>query len=154
MIFSDGHSSQVSLETIGFCMERGIELMCLPPQSTHRLNPLDTNFNALLNRMWFDQLRTLLSASEKVVLTKNEFFHTVWQEKRQKLSLIFGGFNRCGLYPLSKPTTAADFNACEAFENHPSPSDVLANDTSIPSTSMVIVSNNRALRVTTPSPAH
>ena len=85
--------------------------------STYRVQPLDTNFNAHLQRMLSDQLQKCLGEScshdERIL----PIFCPVWPKMKQKRSLIIDGFNDCGLYPFRNPATAADVNAGEAFEN-------------------------------------
>ena len=48
LLFLNGHKSHIRIEAAEFCVENGIELLCLPPHTTHRLQPLDTHFNKIL----------------------------------------------------------------------------------------------------------
>ena len=41
MLIVDGHNSHVSSKIIEFCVQNGIELVCLPPHTTQHLQPLD-----------------------------------------------------------------------------------------------------------------
>nr|CAI5845243.1 unnamed protein product [Callosobruchus analis] len=44
IVFVDGHSSHLSLSLSNLCRENGIILICLPPNTTHLLQPLDVAF--------------------------------------------------------------------------------------------------------------
>ena len=37
----DGHASHFSWEFLSFCLEHNMLVLCLPPHSTHILQPLD-----------------------------------------------------------------------------------------------------------------
>ena len=41
LLIVDGHASHISTEFIKFCNEKKIILLCLPPHTTHMLQPLD-----------------------------------------------------------------------------------------------------------------
>ena len=41
VLIVDGHDSHVTIEFIRFCVESSIRLYCLPPHTTHLLQPLD-----------------------------------------------------------------------------------------------------------------
>ena len=49
-IFLDVHASHCSYDALKFCTENAIELICIPPHCSHRLQPLDTHFNMPLRR--------------------------------------------------------------------------------------------------------
>ena len=48
----DGHSSHIDLEVSKFCSENQILLYCLPPHSSHLLQPLDVGFFRSLKAAW------------------------------------------------------------------------------------------------------
>ena len=120
ILFMDGHSSHLTVEAINFCVDHDIEILCLPPHSSHRLQPLDTHFNKPMKASWADEVKRYLSQSEKVVLTKYEFgkvFSRVWASMQTKNDLIRRGFDHCGLFPLRNPTSKADFYLSQAYQN-------------------------------------
>ena len=41
ILFVDGHKSHVTLEVIDLAREKNVILFCLPPHTTHALQPLD-----------------------------------------------------------------------------------------------------------------
>ena len=46
----DGHYSHISLELIKLARDNNIHLLCLPPNTTHILQPLDVGLFAVLKK--------------------------------------------------------------------------------------------------------
>lgn len=118
ILFLDGHTSHITVESIQFANESGIELFCLPPHSSHRLQPLDTHFNKPLKAKWSEVLSKYLKQSDKVFLNKTVFvevFSEVWNYMTSRPDLLINGFTHCGLFPLKNPTTSADFEKSKSF---------------------------------------
>jgi len=60
IVFLDGHSSHLTMHLGKFCKENQIILVCLFPNTTHILQPLDVSVFAPLKAKWkstFSQLR-------------------------------------------------------------------------------------------------
>ena len=52
LVLLDGHSSHINLATAKFTQRNGILLYCLPPHTTHVLQPCDVGVFRLLNNNW------------------------------------------------------------------------------------------------------
>lgn len=52
MLIVDGHGSHVSLEFIDFCIKNQIVALCLPPHTTHILQPLDVGIFGPLSQTY------------------------------------------------------------------------------------------------------
>jgi hypothetical protein len=52
VLLFDGHGSHLTLEMIEIAMENNIHLFCLPPHTTHRLQPCDVGAFGPLKRAW------------------------------------------------------------------------------------------------------
>jgi hypothetical protein len=99
ILIMDGHTSVTSIEAIDFAMKNGIELVCIPPHSSHRLQPLDTHYNGPLKKLWSSKVQQHLSVSENILLTRYEFgcvLSEVWMEMIQGRGLIVDSFAHCG----------------------------------------------------------
>lgn len=57
LIFVDGHKSHVNMELVEFCIQKGLILVSLYPNSTRILQPLDRNFFGPLKQIWSKVLR-------------------------------------------------------------------------------------------------
>lgn len=88
----DGHRSHVSWEFLNFCLTHNIICLCLPPHSTHILQPLDVGLFAPLQRRYSEELDR-------------------WQ-RRQKGHIDKGIFYR---YYLSASLNISEINVTTAF---------------------------------------
>jgi hypothetical protein len=57
LLLKDNLSSHLSVEVINLCKKNAIEFVCLPPNSTHFLQPLDVGLFRPMNACWRMQLR-------------------------------------------------------------------------------------------------
>ncbi|KIK16661.1 hypothetical protein PISMIDRAFT_38408, partial [Pisolithus microcarpus 441] len=48
-----GHGSHITREMCQLAIQNNIELFCLPPHTTHELQPLDVGIFGPLQRAWF-----------------------------------------------------------------------------------------------------
>ena len=59
LLMVDGHASHISTEFIKFCNEKKIIPLCLPPHTTHLLQPLDVSVFGPLSREYKKQLEAV-----------------------------------------------------------------------------------------------
>ena len=52
LLVFDGHHSHISLDLINFASENNIHLLCLPPHTTHLLQPLDVSVFGPVKAVW------------------------------------------------------------------------------------------------------
>lgn len=52
VLFVDGHHSHLTLELIELAKSKGIHLFCLPPHTTHILQPLDVGVYGPVKKCW------------------------------------------------------------------------------------------------------
>ena len=115
----DGHTSHLSIDAIDFVIRNEIELFCLPPHCTQRLQPLDTHVNKTVKNFWRKSLRGYLSRSDRVVLTRHEFafvFQPMWDDlTKGHRGLVVDSFEHCGLYPPKNPTSPEEFQMAKNY---------------------------------------
>lgn len=105
LLILDGHSTHTkSLDIIDFARDNGVVLLCLPPHTSHRLQPLDVTFFRPLSLYYGEELRKWLRCNPGKVVT-------LWQ-----ISSIFGsafiqaatmrtamhGFEASGIWPPNR----------------------------------------------------
>ena len=109
VLIGDNLSSHMSLEVIKSCNENQIAFVCLPPNSTHRTQPLDIAFYKPLKVNWRKVLTAwkLSTRSTKCsVLSKDQFprmlkrLHEAIDEKAA--DNLISGFRKAGIYPLDR----------------------------------------------------
>jgi hypothetical protein len=116
----DGHTSHFSVDAISFCIDHRIELFCLPPHCSHKLQPLDTHFNKTLKMLWSNEVTQLLKKNEQIILSRYSFhisFNIVWTAMSTKRKLIIDSFKHCGLWPARYPTSEKDFSLSQTFHS-------------------------------------
>ena len=60
LLIVDGHASHKSLQTLTFCEENGIHIMCLPSHTTQSLQPLDRAFFKFLKTYYDNECNTFV----------------------------------------------------------------------------------------------
>jgi hypothetical protein len=114
----DNCSSHLSPESLPICVAYGIKLVCLPPNATHLLQPLDVSvFRGLksdISRKTTERLQALdttsLPRSEAISVACAAFKSLVAKQNyprttsgKPKADPVKSGFATCGVWPLSLP---------------------------------------------------
>ena len=69
LLLLDGHSSHYNLNTICMCAEEGIILFCLPPHTTHVLQPLDNGIFFSLKEYWMHECHQFYTRNPGKIVT-------------------------------------------------------------------------------------
>ena len=104
LIIMDGHSSHFTPDFINRAAEEDIIVMCLPPNSTHKTQPLDKGPFSPLKVAWKEECHSFLLKNPEKVISKFSFsaiFGKAWL-KAMTSSNIIAGFKVTGIYPLNK----------------------------------------------------
>ena len=107
MLIIDGHGSHLSLEIIDKARAADVILYCLPPHTTHVLQPLDVGLYSPLKSYFSritDKIQILrLEVTHNVTICKTEFsavFKLAFEEAFS-LSKIKSAFASCGIFPYN-----------------------------------------------------
>lgn len=105
ILFIDGHTSHISLQTSQFCEEKQIILVALCPNATHLIQPMDVAVFKPLKSAWRKTVHSWrlekLENGEPPVLKRKDFaklLHEVIDKAVADTTLI-NGFRKCGLVP-------------------------------------------------------
>lgn len=102
IVYVDGHTSHVSYQTTEFCRENGIELICLFPNATHILQPLDVAFFRPLKARWNKRLIEWRTHHAGESIAKHEFtplLKKAVDDMENLKNTLTNGFRKCGLVP-------------------------------------------------------
>lgn len=133
MLIFDGAACHLDITIAAKAEENDIELLCLPSNTTHELQPLDKAVFRSFEHSWDEELLQYWNQNPDRRLTKNRFaavFTPVW-EKCMTVANITSGFRSTGIYPFNPniipdeafaPSTISRKTA-EAQENLDSSSD-------------------------------
>ena len=92
----------MTLDLIDLARENNIILFCLPPHTTHLLQPLDVSVFKSLKDHFYRSLRAFCFVKRNFVVSKKEFAYVVKEpfEKAFSISNVKAGFKKCGIYPF------------------------------------------------------
>lgn len=116
IVFLDEHKSHMSYHLSEFCKAKDIILVCLPPNTTHIMQPLDVAFFAPLKKMWNKVIQTWRIHHEGIGLHKFDI-PTVLSDIIRRGNFvkdIQSGFKCCGLYSFD----VNGFNYRKCLQQH------------------------------------
>jgi len=102
LLVLDGHESHHSVEFEEYCQEHNIVTLCMPPHSSHLLQPLDVGCFSPLKKAYGRQIEELMR-QQITHITKEDFipaFRAAFQASLTE-SNVQGGFRGAGLVPFS-----------------------------------------------------
>jgi hypothetical protein len=105
LLILDGHGSHLTARFIAFCLDAHIDLVCLPPHTSHILQPLDVGLFGPLKRALareFDPLFRLDTRRIPRVEWTTAFIRA--RENAFTASNIRSSFRATGVYPISPIT--------------------------------------------------
>ena len=72
VLFTDGHKSHINIDVIDLCRQNDIILFCLPPHTTHALQPLDVSVFKSLKDHYAKTVRSLTFAKPSFMVYNKE----------------------------------------------------------------------------------
>lgn len=102
LLILDGHGSHVTPEFDQYCLNHSIIVLCMPPHSSHLLQPLDVGCFAVLKRSYGSLVEQKMGLGVNHI-DKLEFLPLYQQARAQALSEsnIKSSFRATGLMPLN-----------------------------------------------------
>ena len=107
LLILDGHGSHLTIDIIDMARQNNVILYCLPPHTTHLLQPLDVSvFKSLKSHFakLCGQVKLLTLGSQRVVNINRTNFTAIFREAFEismGITKIKNGFRKCGVYPFS-----------------------------------------------------
>lgn len=101
LLVLDGHDSHHSTDFEVYCKENNIITLCMPPHSSHILQPLDVGCFSPLKTAYGKQIEGMMRASITHI-TKEDFLPAIFAAHQAAMTSdnIRGGFRGAGLVPL------------------------------------------------------
>ena len=103
LLLLDGHSTHYTPEVTRAAAKEGVVMLCLPPHTTHAIQPLDVSFFKSLKVHWSAACHQYMVDNPGRVVTKFQFsslFREAWF-KSIKPETVVAGFRKAGVYPLN-----------------------------------------------------
>ena len=138
ILFVDGHKSHVNLDVVDMARNNDVILFCLPPHTTHALQPLDVAVFKSFKNHFSKAVKALSFAKKNFVVSKRDFARVVKDPFEQAFSIpnVKAGFRKSGissnvvdqskmlpstLHDLSDASSSSQTEPCGS-SNEPSPS--------------------------------
>jgi hypothetical protein len=101
LLILDGHESHHSVDFERYCEEKKIITLCMPPHSSHLLQPLDVGYFNLLKQAYGREIEHLIRCSITHI-SKTEFFPAFYAAHQATMTErnIRSAFRGAGLVPL------------------------------------------------------
>ena len=105
LLLLDGHGSHLTARFIAFCLDKNIDLVCLPPHTSHLLQPLDVGVFSPLKRALSAEIEKLFRLDTRRIprIEWTEAYITA-RAKAFTSRSIESSFRVSGIYPLSPIT--------------------------------------------------
>jgi len=103
LLIYDGHGSHDTLELITLARENNIILFCLPPHTTHRLQPLDVGVFGPFARAWVERCDEIVEDTGEE-MPREDFVKEYMQVRSQtfKSTTIITAFRKSGCWPVNR----------------------------------------------------
>ena len=122
LLLLDGHVSHYNPCTLKMAAEEGIIVFCLPPHTTHLLQPLDNGVFSSLKNHWGKQCQQFYANNPGKVINRRNFmavFARAWLEGMAIINVV-SCFRAVGVYPTDRRVALAQV-APEPSSSHPTP---------------------------------
>ena len=167
LLLLDGHTSHFQPELLRIAKSEGVLLFCLPPHTTHLLQPLDNGCFGSLKRCWGEACHNYCSTNPGKVVNRYNFsqvFHSAWVEGMTMRNVI-ASFRAVGVYPPDRGVILAQLpggsnepSISVAFDPFCTPRSQPPNDcvpiTGTPECSSPSITLQVELTHCTPEPSH
>ena len=120
LLLLDGHASHYNPTLLKLAAEEGVITFCLPPHTTHFLQPLDNGAFALLKDHWRSECHRFCTQNPRRVLNHRSFmqiFQKAWVQGTT-IANVTTCFCAAGIYPVDKTVVLSQIS----FETICSPS--------------------------------
>ena len=104
LLLLDGHASHYNPGVLRMAAEGEIILFCLPPHTTHLLQPLDNGSFSSLKSHWRRECQQFYAQNPGKVISRRNFmgvFNKAWAQG-MSISNVTGCFRATGVYPVDR----------------------------------------------------
>jgi hypothetical protein len=123
LLLLDGHNSHKSLAVIELARDNGVELLCLPPHTTHRLQPLDVTFFGPLKTAYNTECDKFMvnHVAQRITTYDVAGLFAAAYIKTANMSKCVKGFECTGICPYNPDVFCDDDFAPSSITDEPEP---------------------------------
>ncbi|CAH2006682.1 unnamed protein product [Acanthoscelides obtectus] len=110
VLILDGHYSHSrNIDVINIARDNFVHIICLPPHSTNKLQPLDVSFMSPFKTYYAAEIETWLRANPGRLVTSYQISELMGRAYLRAASceIAVNGFRKCGIFPF-QPTIFRD----------------------------------------------
>uniref|UniRef100_A0A1Y1N7V7 DDE-1 domain-containing protein n=1 Tax=Photinus pyralis TaxID=7054 RepID=A0A1Y1N7V7_PHOPY len=126
VLILDGHYSHTrNIDIINIARENYIHIVCLPPHSTHKLQPLDVAFMSPFKTYYAQAIERWLKHNPGRLVTAYQIAELMGESylRAASVEVAVNGFRKCGIFPVNRHVFRDDDFAIHAQrERTPPPS--------------------------------
>ncbi|KAM0708863.1 hypothetical protein Q7P35_002899 [Cladosporium inversicolor] len=105
LLLLDGHGSHLTARFIAFCIDKSIDLVVLPPHTSHILQPLDIGIFSPVKRALSAEIEKLFRLSTlRIPRIEWTTAYIIARDKAFTIRNVESSFRASGIYPLSPIT--------------------------------------------------
>ena len=109
LLVLDGHSTHVkNIEAIDLATLNNVDIICLPPHTSHRMQPLDVSFMGPLKTHCNHEIDAIVRNREFVRLYELAGIFARAYTKAATPSIAVSGFRKTGIYPVNRSVFTDD----------------------------------------------
>jgi hypothetical protein len=119
LLLGDNLASHISPDVIQICKEENIQFVCLPANSTDKLQPLDVGFFGPMKNAWRKQLKGYADKDPTAKLLLKTEFPRMVKELITSLSPdkhLPAAFEKCGLFPIDREKVLSRIPSIQSSE--------------------------------------
>src|SRR5437588_9128039 len=105
ILIIDGHKTHIQLRTLEYAYENKILCLCLPPHSTHLMQPLDVGIFSVLQNVYSQMVQDQLDSCHGICTMGKRDFWRVYKHARGLAftkATIRAAFRAAGIYPSDR----------------------------------------------------
>lgn len=96
----DGHSTHYTPDVVRTAAKQGVVMLCLPPHTSHCMQPLDVSFFKPLKAHWSAACHSYMVENPGRVVKFSSLFKEAWV-KAIKPETFIAGFRKAGVHPVN-----------------------------------------------------
>ena len=104
LLICDGHNSHINYEVAKAAYDNKVNFLCLPPNSTHALQPLDVSVFRSVKAMWSECCLRHYDKYPRVPIGKDRFqpmLKVIHEHCVDNPEHVVNGFKKCGFRPIN-----------------------------------------------------
>ena len=132
LLLLDGHSTHYQPDVVRFAQEHDVIMLCLPPHTSHEMQPLDCDVFGPLKCHWSNTCHDFYQNNPGKVVTKfnfNTLFSQAWLKAVSPINVI-SGFKTCGMHPYNSDAIKVPGDSLKPMSSAAPRTDAISNATS------------------------